>query len=97
MPKTTFYDFAEYTCSASNSVGEKVVTYTLRGQPSIAKYVAEKQTNLKNITLIWEIESEIPIMEHEILYKKKGVSFNHFIIKFRICLWYFFFYRQMIG
>lgn len=74
IPKTTFYDFGVYSCSATNSIESKEAFYTLHGQPGMAKYIAEKQTNLKNITLIWEIESAIPITEHEILYRKIGVS-----------------------
>lgn len=74
IPDTTFDDFADYSCSAQNSVGEHVFTYKLRGEPSIVRYLGGKrQDGHKNVTLVWEVESESPILEHQIMYKKKGV------------------------
>lgn len=79
IPRTTFTDFGNYKCNAENKVGSKDASYLLKGQPSIPKYVADKQTNYKNITLIWEIESESPIAEHEIIFRKKGVNSSGFL------------------
>lgn len=74
IPDTTYDDFAEYKCSASNSMGTKEATYELFGQPTVAKYIDGSADNNRNITLNWEIESASPIIKHELLYRKKGVS-----------------------
>lgn len=71
-------DFGVYTCVASNHLGTVQKNVSLVKTPVVVEYVNPKVYN-KDIGLKWKVESHLPIYEHEIYYRKKGVL-NQFMI-----------------
>ncbi|KAK5639870.1 hypothetical protein RI129_010681 [Pyrocoelia pectoralis] len=72
--KVTVEDFGVYTCSAYNRVGNSEKNITLTGFPSPPEHVDTSQDLDKNVVIIWNVESNSPIVQYEIQYKKGSAS-----------------------
>lgn len=66
-------DFGKYSCFAKNSLGKLEKTVSLVKTPAIRDFIKPDKSN-KEVVLTWKVESKSPILEHELQFKKKGVS-----------------------
>lgn len=66
-------DFGEYTCSATNKFDKVEKRVSLVKVPVVRGFVKPEKTN-KDVVLTWKVESKSPITEHQLQYRKKGVS-----------------------
>lgn len=65
-------DFGVYTCSATNSLGTTKKDIVLVPTPAIYRFM-KSQSQAKEVTLTWEVQSKSNLTEHELLYRTKGV------------------------
>ncbi|XP_018319177.1 hemicentin-1 [Agrilus planipennis] len=73
ISKTQKSDFGEYTCSAVNRVGKSEKNVQLTGTPSPARYFKGYEDREKKVPVLsWTIESNSPITEHVLQYRKVG-------------------------
>ncbi|XP_031355996.1 protein amalgam-like isoform X2 [Photinus pyralis] len=72
--KVKVSDFGVYTCSAYNRVGNNEKTITLTGFPSLAEHVDTSHDSDKNVVVVWNVESNSPVAQYEIQYKKVANS-----------------------
>ncbi|KAK4873135.1 hypothetical protein RN001_015164 [Aquatica leii] len=67
-------DFGIYTCSAYNRVGSSEKNVVLTGFPSPAEHINTFHDADKNIVVVWNVESNSPIVQYEVEYKKNSNS-----------------------
>ncbi|KAG8234200.1 hypothetical protein J437_LFUL007360 [Ladona fulva] len=74
--RTQKSDFGTYTCFANNTLGRSQLVMELSGLPSKAQFVGEspKMQNGNTHSLRWMVESNSPITEYKLLYRKKDTS-----------------------
>lgn len=66
-------EFGEYACSATNKFGTVESRMSIGKAPLVRGFVKPKKTN-KDVVLIWKVQSNGPIKNHQVQYRKKGVS-----------------------
>lgn len=66
-------DFGNYTCKASNSIGEAETTVTLTGIPFGVAFSSEVRGLYRNsYNLTWTVKSFSPVLESRVRYKACG-------------------------
>ncbi|XP_066597949.1 lachesin-like [Prorops nasuta] len=72
---TSAHDLGQYTCTATNDLGESSTTITLSAVPSRATfYEGETVNDEKGMLLKWHFESYSPIAEAKVEMRRKGTN-----------------------
>ncbi|CAH0546577.1 unnamed protein product [Brassicogethes aeneus] len=66
-------DFGSYTCTAKNSVGRVFKNITIVKEPAVLHGIKSERMG-KDFLLTFKVESNQPITEHDLQFKKKGES-----------------------
>lgn len=72
-------DFGKYVCLAKNRLGKVEKSINLVKTPAVLEFI-KSDVPTRDLVLTWKVESKTPITEHELQYRKKGVStlFNYY-------------------
>ncbi|XP_047483860.1 hemicentin-2-like [Penaeus chinensis] len=63
-------DLGDYTCNATNFMGNDSASVRLSARPKPVRYVSLHQGDMEtNYTLIWDVESYVPVLAYEIAYR----------------------------
>lgn len=65
-------DFGVYTCAAKNEFGKDQKNVTLVKTPVVQDIQPDQKD--KDIVIVWKVDSKMPVIEHELQFRKKGVS-----------------------
>ncbi|XP_071449570.1 lachesin-like isoform X2 [Hetaerina americana] len=76
IKNTNDEDFGTYTCFANNSIGRNQQVMKLSGVPSRAQFDSDspKMQNGHAQVLKWTVESNSPITEYKLMYRKKNTT-----------------------
>ncbi|XP_042877491.1 neuronal growth regulator 1-like [Penaeus japonicus] len=63
-------DLGDYTCNATNFMGNDSASVKLSARPKPVRYVSPSQGEMENnYTLVWDVESYVPVLAYDIAYR----------------------------
>ncbi|XP_042222952.1 protein amalgam-like isoform X3 [Homarus americanus] len=66
-------DFGDYTCNATNMMGNSSTVIRLSGRPKPVRFTSSNQGKMEtNYTLVWQVESYAPILSYNVAYRNES-------------------------
>lgn len=73
-------DLGDYTCNATNFMGNDSASVRLSARPKPVRYSSPHQGDMEtNYTLVWDVESYVPVLSYEIAYRNDTDEEDHWI------------------